>query len=118
MASLLDQVAQHHEMMRSIPNMYFVNAGLCFPRDCETRKGVIMGTLLDQADFATKEGVLRKVRQAIIKTAIAVASEASSGVPALDASRLNFAATVLRDPDDGPESWYTALLQMTEFMRE
>ncbi len=61
-----------------------------------------MGTLLDQADFATKEGVLRKVRQAIIKTAIAVASEASSGVPALDASRLNFAATVLRDPDDGP----------------
>ena len=58
-----------------------------------------MGSLLDQADFATKEGVLRKVRQAIIKTAIAVASEASSGNASVDASRLNFAATVLRDPD-------------------
>jgi len=58
-----------------------------------------MTSLLDQADFAVKEGVLRKLRQAIIKVAIQVAAEESSGDEAVDAGRLNFSASVLRDPD-------------------
>jgi len=58
-----------------------------------------MASLLEQANFANKEGVVRKIRQAIIATAIAVAGEESSGNEAVDRGRLGFAACVLRDPD-------------------
>ena len=58
-----------------------------------------MSSLLDQANFAVKEGVMRKIRQAIIKVAIQVAAEDASGNAAVDAGRLSFANQVLRDPD-------------------
>jgi hypothetical protein len=58
-----------------------------------------MASLLDQANFATKENVVRKIRQAIITTAIAVAGEDASGNEIVDSGRLGFATSVLRDPD-------------------
>lgn len=58
-----------------------------------------MSSLQEQANYATKEGFFHKLRQGIITVAIAISAEDSSGDDALDASRLSFATTVLRDPD-------------------
>jgi hypothetical protein len=41
----------------------------------------------------------KRVRQAIVKAAIAISAEAASGKPALDTARLNYSTLVLRDPD-------------------
>jgi hypothetical protein len=58
-----------------------------------------MTSLLDQANFANKDGVLRKMRQALLTVAIAVSAEESSGDEIVDRGRLGFATSVLRDPD-------------------
>ena len=58
-----------------------------------------MASLTEQGKFAVKEGLVHKIRQAVVSVAIAVANEKKSGVDAVDRSRLALASNVLRDPD-------------------
>jgi len=56
-------------------------------------------SLSDQAKYAVKEGLIHKIKQAVITVALAVSVENKSGDEALDRLRLALATTVLRDPD-------------------
>jgi hypothetical protein len=58
-----------------------------------------MASLTDQAKFAVREGIIHKIRQAVITVAIAVAAEEKSGNEAVDRARLALASNVLRQPD-------------------
>ena len=56
-------------------------------------------TFSQQVDLANDPPFIKRVRQAIVKAAIAIAAEAATADADLDAARLRYSTLVLRDPD-------------------
>jgi hypothetical protein len=56
-------------------------------------------TFIQQVELSNDMTFIKRVRQAIVKAAIAISAEAASGKPTLDTARLNYSTLVLRDPD-------------------
>ena len=52
-----------------------------------------------QVDLANDPAFIKRVRQAIVKAALAISAEQATADADLDAARLRFATAVLRDPD-------------------
>ena len=56
-------------------------------------------TFIQQVDLANDPAFISRVRQAIVKAAIAIAAEAATADTDLDAARLRFSTLALREPD-------------------